>query len=86
MTSAIRPSRYKDQPAITLESEIIAAQFEVPHLAILPAEGGWQDLYSIFLEPATASFDRLDVAHVRSECSTVKAAATYEWHLDVHLA
>ena len=27
MTSAIRPSRYKDQPAITLESEMIAAQF-----------------------------------------------------------
>ena len=59
---------------------------QVPYLAILPDEGGWQDLYNIFLEPATASFDRLDVARVRGECSTVKAAATYEWHLDVHLA
>ena len=58
----------------------------IPYLAVLPNEGGWQDLYTIFLEPATASFDRLDVARVRSECSTVKAAATYEWHLDVHLA
>ena len=27
MTSALRPSRYKDQPAITLESAKIAAQF-----------------------------------------------------------
>ena len=35
---------------------------QVPYLAVLPNEGGWQDLYSIFLEPATASFDRLDVA------------------------
>ena len=59
---------------------------QVPYLAILPDEGGWQDLYNIFLEPATASFDRLDVARVRGECSTVKAAATYEWHLDMHLA
>jgi hypothetical protein len=59
---------------------------QVPYLAILPDEGGWQDLYSIFVEPATASFDRLDVARVRGECSTVKAAATYEWYLDMHLA
>jgi len=54
---------------------------QVPYLAVLPNEGGWQDLYSIFLEPATASFDRLDVARVRGECSTVKAGATYEWYL-----
>ena len=59
---------------------------QVPYLAVLPNEGGWQDLYNIFLEPATASFDRLDVARVRGECSTVKAAATYEWYLDMHLA
>jgi hypothetical protein len=59
---------------------------QIPYLAILPDEGGWQDLYSIFVEPATASFDRLDVARVRGECSTVKAAATYEWHLDTQLA
>ena len=34
------------------------------------------DLYNIFLEPATASFDRLDLARVRGECSIVKAGAT----------
>lgn len=58
---------------------------QVPYLAVLPNEGGWQDLYNIFLEPATASFDRLDVARVRGECSTVKAHATCEWYLDLQL-
>jgi hypothetical protein len=59
---------------------------QVPYLAILPNEGGWQDLYNIFLEPATASFDRLDFARVRGECSTVKGGSTYEWYLDIQLA
>jgi hypothetical protein len=58
----------------------------VPYFAALPDEGGWQDLYSIFLEPATASFDRLDVARVRGECATVRAQAEYEWCLDMRLA
>ena len=58
---------------------------QVPYLAILPNEGGWQDLYNIFLEPTTASFDRLDVARVRGECSTVGAGASYEWYLDIQL-
>ncbi len=57
----------------------------VPYLAVLPNEGGWQDLYNIFLEPATASFDRLDVARVRGECSTVAGGACYEWFLDIVL-
>ena len=59
---------------------------QVPYLAVLPNEGGWQDLYNIFLEPATATFDRLDVARVRGECSRIKAGNTYEWYLDLHLA
>jgi hypothetical protein len=58
---------------------------QAPYLAVLPNEGGWQDLYNIFLEPATASFDRLDVARVRGECSTVRAGATYEWYLDIYI-
>jgi len=58
---------------------------QAPYLAVLPNEGGWQDLYNIFLEPATASFDRLDVARVRGECSTVKANATYEWYLHIQV-
>ena len=57
----------------------------VPYLAVLPNEGGWQDIYNIFLEPATASFDRLDVARVRGECSTVKAGKTYDWYLSIQV-
>ncbi len=57
----------------------------VPYLAILPNEGGWQDLYNIFLEPATASFDRLDVARLHHEFSTVKGRSTYDWYLDIAL-
>ena len=59
---------------------------KVPYFAVLVDECGWQDLYSIFVEPATASFDRLDIARVRGECSTVRASSTYEWRLDVQLA
>lgn len=59
---------------------------QAPYLAVLADEGGWDDLYSLFLEPATASFDRLDVARLRGECSTVKAGDVYEWHLDITLA
>lgn len=57
----------------------------VPYLAILPNEGGWQDLYNIFLEPATAPFDRLDVARLHNRVSSVKGRATYNWHLDITL-
>ena len=54
----------------------------VPYLAILPNEGGWRDMYNIFLEPATASFDRIDVARLRREISTVRAHGVYQWHLN----
>lgn len=59
---------------------------KVPYLAILPNEGGWQDLYNIFIEPATAMLDRLDVARLHKQVSTVKANSTYDWHLNFTLA
>ena len=55
----------------------------VPYLAILPNEGGWRNIHNIFLEPATATFDRPDVARLRNEGSTVRAHATYSWHLNI---
>jgi hypothetical protein len=55
----------------------------VPYLGILPNEGGWQGLYNIFLEPCTASFDDLNAARLRGECSTVRAGATYDWWLEI---
>lgn len=59
---------------------------KVPYLSVLPNEGGWQDLYNIFLEPATASFDRIDAARLRGEFATVAPRSTYEWHLNIALA
>lgn len=58
---------------------------KVPYLGVLPNEGGWQDLYNIFLEPGTASFDRPDAARQRNEVSTLKANAVFEWHLNLTL-
>lgn len=59
---------------------------QVPYLGILPNEGGWQDLYNIFLEPCTAPFDHPDAARYRGQGSTIKGRAIYEWHLNLTLA
>ena len=53
----------------------------VPYLGILLNEHAWDDRYNIFLEPCTASFDRIDAARLRGQSSAVKARSTYEWHL-----
>ena len=58
---------------------------KVPFLGLLPNEGAWQDIYNIFLEPGTASFDRPDAARYRKEVSTLKAKAVFEWHLNLTL-
>ena len=58
----------------------------VPYLGILSNEGGWDDLYNMFLEPCTAPFDRPDVAKLHKAVSTVKAKSTYEWHLTICVA
>ncbi|MHB0856307.1 MAG: aldose epimerase family protein [Anaerolineae bacterium] len=55
---------------------------QVPYLALLTNEYGWDGLYNIFLEPCTASFDRIDVARLRKELSTVRARSTYDWYLN----
>ncbi len=57
----------------------------VPYLAVLSNEGGWRDIYNIFLEPATATFDRPDVARLHQQASILKARSTYRWHLNVSL-
>jgi hypothetical protein len=59
---------------------------QVPYLGVLPNEGGWQDLYNIFLEPCTAPFDRPDAARYRGQVSTLRAGADYTWHLNLTLA
>jgi hypothetical protein len=58
----------------------------VPYLGVLPNEGGWQELYNIFLEPCTAPFDRPDAARYRGQGSTLKGGAVQTWHLNLTLA
>ena len=53
----------------------------VPYLGILLNEHGWDDRYNLFLEPCTASFDRIDMARLRGQSSTVKACSRCRWHL-----
>jgi hypothetical protein len=53
----------------------------VPYLGILLNENAWDDLYNIFLEPCTSTFDRVDMARLRGQCSRVAAGAIYRWHL-----
>ncbi len=59
---------------------------QVPYLGVLPNEGGWQDLYNIFLEPCTAPFDRPDAARYRGQGSTLKGGEVQTWHLNLTLA
>lgn len=72
------------QSKLTLRLEFPVAQ--VPYLGILPNEGGWQDLYNIFLEPATGPLDRLDVARLHGQHSTVEGGGSYEWYLAIVLS
>jgi hypothetical protein len=53
----------------------------VPFLGILLNEHAWDNRCNIFLEPCTATFDRIDVARLRGQCSRVKARSSYRWHL-----
>jgi len=68
------------------KSEIVLALSfpteSVPYLAILTNEGGWEDLFNIFIEPCTASFDRLDVARLREEYISLGPKSKFEWHLN----
>ena len=72
------------QSRLTLRLEFPVEQ--VPYLGVLPNEGGWQDLYNIFLEPASGPLDRLDVARLHGQHSTVQGGGTYEWHLTIGLS
>jgi hypothetical protein len=55
----------------------------VPYLGILTNENGFQNLYNIFIEPCTGSFDRPDQARLRGENSIIKPESTYEWYLTI---
>jgi hypothetical protein len=62
---------------------------KVPYLGILLNENGWKndgawdELYNIFLEPCTGTFDRIDCAKARNQCSKLRASGEYSWHLNL---
>lgn len=63
----------------------------VPYLGILMNENGWNNdgewdsLYNIFLEPCTASFDRIDAAKLRNRCSLLPAKSEYCWDVSIKI-
>lgn len=58
----------------------------VSYLSVLPNEGGWNNLYNIFIEPCTSSFDRLDVAKLRNEYCSVKPRSKINWYLNLTIS
>lgn len=55
---------------------------EVPYLAVLLNEGGELDLLNIFFEPCTSPFDRIDMAILRKECSSISPNSITKWFLN----
>ncbi len=58
-------------------------QDKVPYLGILHNTGSFRNIYNVFLEPCTASFDRPDFAAARGQASKVDAFSSYEWFLNI---
>jgi hypothetical protein len=56
---------------------------KIPYLGILHNPGSFRNIYNLFLEPCSASFDRPDFAAARGQNSLVKACSTYEWYLNI---
>ncbi|MEI7615551.1 MAG: hypothetical protein WCJ54_02470 [Actinomycetota bacterium] len=55
----------------------------VPYLGILHNPGSFRNIYNVFLEPCTATFDRPDFAAARGQSSRVNANSVYEWYLNI---
>jgi hypothetical protein len=76
-------------PSRKLKLEMTFPVDKVPYLGVLPGMmptvAGADDPYIMFLEPATASFDRPDVARQRRECSRLPGNGVYTWHLSFSL-
>jgi len=55
---------------------------KVPYLGILLNEGAWEGIHNIFIEPCSATFDRIDMSRLRGESSKIGSNTEYRWHLD----
>ncbi len=56
---------------------------KVPYLCVLHNPGSFRNIYNLFLEPCTASFDRPDFAAVRGQNSKVGSFSEYNWYLNI---
>lgn len=56
---------------------------KIPYLGILHNPGSFRNIYNLFLEPCSASFDRPDFAAARGQNSVVGACSAYEWYLNI---
>ena len=68
------------------DNSVFALSFppeKIPYLGILHNPGSFRNIYNLFLEPCSASFDRPDFAAARGQNSVVKACSTYEWYLNI---
>jgi hypothetical protein len=68
------------------DNSIFALSFpseKIPYLGILHNPGSFRNIYNLFLEPCSASFDRPDFAAARGQNSVIKASSTYEWYLNI---
>lgn len=79
--------RYPDEKRFILKFSVDT----VPYLGILFNENGWtnngvwNDLYNIFLEPCTATFDRIDVARLHNQCSVLSPKGKYSWNISIQV-
>jgi hypothetical protein len=56
---------------------------KVPYLGVLHNPGSFRNIYNLFLEPCTASFDRPDFAAARGQNSSVGKFSEYNWYMNI---
>ena len=72
-----------DYPQESISLKISFPVDSVPYLGILTNEMGFDNLYNIFIEPCTGSFDRIDIARLRGENSVIPPDSSLRWSLTV---
>ncbi len=58
---------------------------KVPYLGILQNFGDFRDMYNLFLEPCSASFDRPDIARAMKKLSSLQGYEKKAWRLTIRL-
>jgi galactose mutarotase-like enzyme len=60
---------------------------EIPYVGVWINQGGWplegKACFNVALEPCTGYPDRLDIAVIRNECTSIPAGETLEWSVNL---